>query len=290
MADEDTKQEIEEVVVEDPQQEGEDSATEEPPQQEASGDDELESYSKGVQTRINKLTEKRRQAERDQAEAVRMSQQLLAENQKLKQKVQSLDTGYLSEYGTRLQAQEDQVKRIHKEAYENGDADKIMEAQQAMAAIAVEKNRYTTAKARVEAQARQQKQPQQRPQQPQQQQQRPQPSERAVKWKEKNSWFGPDPVMTAGALALHHTLEAEGFDSEAEEYYTELDKRVRKEFPHKFPGTKKSGGAQVAPAAASASRSTSGRSRSVRLTPSAVAIAKKLGVPLEEYAKYVKED
>jgi hypothetical protein len=255
-----------------------------------SGDSELESYSKGVQTRINKLTEKRRQAERDQAEALRVSQQLLEENKQLRSKVQALDTGYLSEYGNRLQAQEEHIKRVHREAYDAGDSDKLLETQQAMAAMAVEKNRYNTAKARAEQQNKVQVQQQQ--QQAPQAQQRPQaqPHPRAVQWKEKNSWFGPDDVMTAGALALHHRLESEGFDSATEDYYTELDKRVRKEFPHKFQSAKKTGGAQVASAAASASRQPhhTGR-RSVKLTPSQVSIAKKLGVPLEKYAQYVKD-
>ena len=137
-----------------------------------SGDSELESYSKGVQTRINKLTEKRRQAERDQAEALRVSQQLLEENKQLRSKVQALDTGYLSEYGNRLQAQEEHIKRVHREAYDAGDSDKLLETQQAMAAMAVEKNRYNTAKARAEQQNKVQVQQQQ--QQAPQAQQRPQ--------------------------------------------------------------------------------------------------------------------
>jgi len=258
--------------------------------------DELDSYSKGVQSRIKKLTEKYRQEERDKGEALRVSQELLEENKKLKSRVQALDTGYLSEYGTRLQSQTESAKRAYKEAYDAGDSDKMVEAQQALSNIAVETQRYNTAKIRAEQQAKvqvaQQQQPvQQQPVQQQPVQQQAQPDPRAIQWKDKNTWFGDDKIMTAAAFALHSQLtEEEGFDPNTEEYYSEVDSRMRKEFPHKFQTAKKSGGAQVAAAAASASRSTakSGR-RSVKLSHSQVAIAKKLGVPLEEYAKYVKE-
>ena len=295
---EETETVEEEIVVEEPQQEEEKVKAAEPEAEPEAktGDEELDSYSKGVQSRIKKLTEKYRQEERDKAEALRVSQELLEENKKLKSRVQALDTGYLSEYGTRLQSQTEAAKRAYKEAYDAGDSDKMIEAQQALSNIAVETQRYNTAKVRAEQQAKarvaQQQQPvqQQAPQQPVQQQQA-QPDPRAMEWKDKNTWFGEDKIMTAAAFALHNQLtEEEGFDPNTEEYYSEVDSRMRKEFPHKFQTAKKSGGAQVAAAAASASRSTakSGR-RSVKLSHSQVAIAKKLGVPLEEYAKYVKE-
>jgi len=279
----------EEVSIETPEEQSEQ------PQEEKAAvaqEDELDSYSKGVQSRIKKLTEKYRQEERDKAEAVRLSQQLIAENEKLKSRVQALDTGYLSEYGTRLESQTQAAKRMLKEAYEAGDSDKLADAQQLLSNIAVEQQRYNTAKARAEQQAKVQvQQPQEQQQQPvQQQPQRPQPDPRAVAWKEKNEWFGQDKVMTAAAFALHNQLtEEEGFDPNSDEYYTEVDQRLRREFPHKFSEAKKSGGAQVAPAAASASRSNKSGRRSVKLSHSQVAIAKKLGVPLEEYAKYVKD-
>ena len=278
-----------EVSVETPEEQSEQ------PQEEKAAvaqEDELDSYSKGVQSRIKKLTEKYRQEERDKAEALRLSQQLMAENEKLKSRVQALDTGYLSEYGTRLESQTQAAKRMLKEAYEAGDSDKLADAQQLLSNIAVEQQRYNTAKARAEQQAKVQvQQPQEQQQQPvQQQPQRPQPDPRAVAWKDKNEWFGQDKVMTAAAFALHNQLtEEEGFDPNSDEYYTEVDQRLRREFPHKFSEAKKSGGAQVAPAAASASRSNKSGRRSVKLSHSQVAIAKKLGVPLEEYAKYVKD-
>ena len=299
------KQEVvedQEIVVETPEEEAvkeaapekEEPVKEEPEEkQEVSEQDELDSYSKGVQTRIKKLTEKYRQEERDKSEAVRLSQQLIEENEKLKSRVKALDTGYLSEYGTRLQSQTEAAKRMMKEAYEAGDSDRVVEAQQLMSNIAAEQQRYNTAKAQAERQAKVQVQQQEQPQQQQQpaQQQRPQPDPRAVAWKDKNEWFGADKIMTAAAFALHSQLtDEEGFDPNSDEYYSEVDKRLRQEFPHKFSETKKSGGgSQVASAGNSASRSTKQGRRSVKLSHSQVAIAKKLGVPLEEYAKYVKD-
>ncbi len=172
----------------------------------------------------------------------------------------------------------------------------MAEAQQAMAAIAVELQNYNTAKLRVEQQAKAQaQQPQaQQPQQPQAQQpqaQQPQAQidPRAKQWASDNEWFGKDQIMTTATFTLHNILtDEEGFDPKSEEYYTEIDKRIRLEFPHKFQTAKKTGGNQVASAGNSASRNTQKR-RTVKLSPSQVAIAKKLGVPLEEYAKYVKE-
>lgn len=302
---EETETVEEEIVVETPEEETVEAAAEEKVEvttetEEKPQGDELDSYSKGVQSRIKKLTEKYRQEERDKGEALRVSQELLEENKKLKSRVQALDTGYLSEYGTRLQSQTEAAKRAYKEAYDAGDSDKMVEAQQALSNIAVETQRYNTAKIRAEQQAKaqvaqqqpvQQQPVQQQPVQQQPVQQQAQPDPRAIQWKDKNTWFGDDKIMTAAAFALHSQLtEEEGFDPNTEEYYSEVDSRMRKEFPHKFQTAKKSGGAQVAAAAASASRSTAktGR-RSVKLSHSQVAIAKKLGVPLEEYAKYVKE-
>ena len=281
--------EEQDIVVEEPEQQEEEKTS----VASAPEESELDSYSKGVQNRIKKLTEKYRQEERDKAEAVRVSTQLLEENKKLKSRVQALDTGYLSEYGTRIESQTDAAKRAYKEAYEAGDTDRMLEAQQALSNIAIETQRYNTAKARVEqakVQVQQQQQQQQQPvQKPVQQQQQADP--RAQDWATKNDWFGKDKVMTAAAFALHSQLtDDEGFDPSSDEYYTEVDRRIRAEFPHKFQTAKKSGGgSQVASAGNSASRSTKQGRRSVKLTHSQVAIAKKLGVPLEEYAKYVKD-
>jgi len=295
MAEEEKQVIEEEIIVETPEEGTVEASTEEKVEvttetEEKPQGDELDSYSKGVQSRIKKLTEKYRQEERDKGEALSVSQELLEENKKLKSRVQALDTGYLSEYGTRLESQTDAAKRLYKEAYEAGDSDKMLEAQQLISTIAVEQSRYNTAKARADQQAKTPVQEQPKPQEAPVQQ-RPQPDPRAQDWAEKNAWFGDDKIMTTAAFTIHQQLvEEEGFDPKSDEYYSEVDSRMRKEFPHKFQTAKKSGGAQVAAAAASASRSTAktGR-RSVKLSHSQVAIAKKLGVPLEEYAKYVKE-
>ena len=261
----------------------------------AGSDDELGEYSKNVQSRIKRLTEKYRKEERDREEAVRLSQSLLEENKKLKSRMQQLDTGYLSEYGTRLQTQTEAAKRAYKEAYEAGDPDRMAEAQMAMSNLAIEQQRYNNAKARADQDQRLQTERAQAPQQqapaaatPQPQQAKPDP--KAQGWAQKNTWFGEDRVMTTAAFAIHQGLiEDEGFDPKSDEYYTELDKRMRREFPHKFQSQKSGGGTQVASAGSSASRSTKQGRRTVKLTPSQVAIAKKLNVPLEEYAKYVKD-
>jgi hypothetical protein len=262
---------------------------------ETGSEDELGEYSKNVQSRIKRLTEKYRKEERDREEAVRFSQQLLEENKKLKGRMQQLDTGYLSEYGTRLQTQTEAAKRAYKEAYEAGDPDRMSEAQMAMSNLAIEQQRYNNAKARAEQDQRLQTERAQAPQQqapvaaaPQPQQAKPDP--KAQGWAQKNAWFGEDRIMTTAAFAVHQGLiEDEGFDPNSDEYYTELDRRMRKEFPHKFQGQKSGGGTQVASAGSSASRNTKQGRRTVKLTPSQVAIAKKLNVPLEEYAKYVKD-
>ena len=292
MSEEEKVIEEQEISVETPEEDAPEekvkAGTTEPEKTEASSEEELESYSKGVQNRIKKLTEKYRHEQRDKEEAVRLSQQLKKENEELAKRVKALDTGYLSEYGTRLETQTEAAKRMLKEAYDAGDSDKLADAQQLLSNIAVEQNRYNTAKARAESQAK--VQPQEQVQQ-QPVQQRPQPDPRAVAWKDENTWFGTDKVMTAAAMAVHSQLtEEEGFDPNSDEYYTEIDKRLRQELPQKFPETKKSGGgSQVASAGNSASRSTKQGRRSVKLSHSQVAIAKKLGVPLEEYAKYVKD-
>ena len=266
------------------------------PSQESSSESELDSYSKGVQTRIKKLTEKYRQEERDKSEAVRLSQQLIEENKKLKTRVQSLDSGYLNEYGNRLESQTLSAKQLYKEAHESGDADKMLEAQELISKIAVEKQRYVSAKAKAEQQAklqvqRQQEQPQAQPQAQPKAQAQPQqapPDPKAQAWAGKNKWFGEDRVMTMAAFAINQQLiDEEGFDPQSDEYYTELDRRIAMT----FGGASENTGRRPVQTVAGVSRSTSGRSsgKKVRLTPSQVAIAKKLGVPLEEYAKYVKE-
>lgn len=259
-----------------------------------SGEDDLSDYSANVQKRIKNLTQKYREAERQQEEATRVAQQLLQENQHLKGRMQKLDSGYLNEYGTRIETQIAAARRAYKEAYESGDTDAMIEAQETLARVTTEKDRYDLAKRRA---VEQQPAPQQRqqyqqpaPQQQYQQPQQPKPDPRAQTWAEKNEWFGQDEVMTYAAFGIHRKLvEEEGFDPQSDEYYNEIDRRMRSEFPNKFAGQKSSKKTQVASAGSSASRTTKQGRRSVKLSPSQIAIAKKLNVPLEEYAKYVKD-
>jgi hypothetical protein len=280
----------EEIIIEQEDDESEtEVVTEEP---EDSGEGELESYSKGVQKRISRLTEKYRKEERDRQEAVRLAQQLLQEKQQLEGRLKQLDSGYLNEYGARIEAQISTARRAYKDAYEAGDTDKMIEAQEALARASTDKQRYDLAKSRanerVQTTAVQQQQyvaPE-----PQRVAQQPQVDPKAQGWAEKNDWFGQDEVMTYAAFGVHRKLvEEEGFDPQSDEYYSEIDRRMRTEFPHKFQASKSSGKSQVAPAGSSASRSTKQGRRTVKLSPSQIAIAKKLNVPLEEYAKYVKD-
>jgi hypothetical protein len=257
-----------------------------------SGEDDLSDYSANVQKRIKNLTQKYREAERQQEEATRVAQQLLQENQHLKGRMQKLDSGYLNEYGTRIETQIAAARRAYKEAYESGDTDAMIEAQETLARVTTEKDRYDLAKRRAAQQQPAPQQQQQRQyQQPQYQQpQQPKPDPRAQTWAEKNEWFGQDEVMTYAAFGIHRKLvEEEGFDPQSDEYYNEIDRRMRSEFPNKFAGQKSSKKTQVASAGSSASRTTKQGRRSVKLSPSQIAIAKKLNVPLEEYAKYVKD-
>lgn len=250
-------------------------------------DDELSGYSQKVKSRINKLTAKARAEERDRQEAQRLAEQLYYENQRLQERIKGLDTGYLSEYGTRLEAQSIAAKDAFKKAYDSGDSDAIAAAQEQMSKIAIDQERFRLAKQRNDAPR--QAQPQQQVQQ-YQQPAAPQPDPKAQTWAQRNEWFGSDKMLTAAAMALHSTLvEDEGFDPTSDEYYSEIDRRIRREFPSRFQTAKTAAPARVASAASSASKAAVSGRRSVKLSASQVAMAKRLNVPLEEYAKYVKD-
>jgi type II secretory pathway pseudopilin PulG len=260
--------------------------TEEPAETSEASEDELDSYSKGVQKRIKKLTEKYRYAERDKEEAARLADVLKKENEQLKTKLSNLDQGYLSEYGTRLESQLEQAKRAYTDAHERGDADALFNSQQALSQIAIEQERYRLAKQRQEQQA----QPVEAPQEAQPQSQQAQPDPRAQKWAETNEWFGDDEIMTQAAFVIHNNLvNEEGFDPSSDDYYNELDSRLKSRFPNELGAKQNGGSTRVASASTSASRSNKQGRRTVKLSPSQIAMAKKLGVPLEEYAKYVKD-
>ena len=255
------------------------------------GDDELENYSEGVQKRINQLTAKRKAASEEAEAAVQYAQQVHQENQQMKARLQQLDQGYRAEYEGRVVSQEQQAKRALTEAHEAGDYERVAEAQSALSQVAIEKERIRlqTAKAQRDAQQREQ-QAQQQQQQQQYQQQQPQrqaADPKLEKWLSKNDWFEKDTVMNAAATAIHKQIvNDEGFDPSTDEYYAEIDRRIRKEMPHKFQA-KQQNAQVVTPASGNGRSLKSGRKRSVELTPGQVAFANKMRIPLDVYAKEV---
>jgi hypothetical protein len=247
--------------------------------------EELEEYSSGVQGRISQLTKRFREEERQKQTAIEFAENVRKENESLKKRMVDLDEGYLNQFDGRISSELESAKRVLRDAHETGDVDKLVEAQEALANLTVQKSTANVARSK-QARAEVAAQPQPQPQQPQ----APAPDPKAESWASDNKWFGTDEVMTYGAFGIHRRLvEDEGFDPSSDEYYTELNSRLRTEFPHKLESkSKTNGGRKVASAESSASRKKSGR-KTVRLTPSQVAIAKKLNVPLEEYAKYVRD-
>ena len=257
---------------------------------EASGEDQFEKAESNTQKRIDRLTKKMREAERQREEALKYAQNVQAEAQTLKQRMDALDNSYVQEYSSRVETEMTTAEQELARAIEVGDTNGVVEAQRKITRLAIENDRAEQAKAQQERQAQQAKAQQEaQVHQPMPQQQPRRPDPKAEDWASRNEWFGTDEAMTYAAFGIHKKLvEREGFDPQSDDYYTELDRRMQNEFPHKL---RNGGSKRPAQTVASVSRTTSGRSsgKKVRLTPSQVAIAKKLGVPLEEYAKYVKE-
>jgi hypothetical protein len=254
--------------------------------------DELKEYSEGVQKRIAKLTRKMREAERQKEEALAYAQSVKSENDAMEGRLSRIDSSYVSEFENRVKTSMAAAKLALKNAIESKDVEAQIAAQQQLAALTMDEARLNSVKAANENQPQpQEKQVNINPQQqyvaPQQQ-----ADPKAEDWASKNTWFGNDSAMTYTAFDIHKTLvEREGYDPKSDEYYAEVDKRIRLEFPHKFDKVEETSTERAKPAqtVASAKRSAStGRKKTVKLTPSQVAIAKRLGVPLEEYAKQVK--
>ena len=261
---------------------------EEEPKQEGK-EEELEEYSQSVKRRIDKLTRKMREAERREQAAIEYAKKVQEENKNLNVMSQATSKERVASDEQSLQSTEQLLKTAYTQAVSEGDVEKQMEAQQRIAQLASEKERLSLRKRKVEQQEIQKEQPVEDPwnnqQQAQPQAQAPtRPDPKAQDWAEDNKWFGSDKAMTYTAMSFHDELINEGFDASSEEYYTEIDRRIRKEFPHKFEDQSK-----PKQKVASATRTTATGRRTVKLTPSQVAIAKKLGVPLEEYATHVKE-
>ena len=254
--------------------------------------DEREEYSKDVQKRIDRMTYKIREAERREKEALDFAKKVKKEKDELQGKFDKLDDGYVTEFSTRVKSELEAAKVQLREAVAKGDVDAQVNANQNLARLAIEQERINATEQQRKQYEETLKNTGQIGDQPVQNNvQPPKPDPKAEAWAERNEWFGKDEAMTYASFGIHKKLvEEEGFNPSSDEYYEEIDKRLREEFPQKFnDGGEVQGGKQPVQTVASAKRTTSAGRKTVRLTPSQVAIAKKLGVPLEEYAKYVKE-
>ena len=253
-----------------------------------SKDDGLDKYSKNVQRRIKKLLDRIEKTEQREQEALRFAETAKKKYEEYENKIKSLDENYISEYENRVKSQIEQAKKAYQDALYNNDVNAQVDAQRALTRLAIEEERAIASKQQRENLQKQQEglmaERRSQPQQPVP----PKPDPRAEEWASENTWFGKDEAMTFTALAHHKNLLREGYDPKSDEYYEEINSYMREQFPHKFREEVRETRERAPQVVASGSRSqkTVG-SRKVKLTPSQVAIAKKLGVPLEEYAKYV---
>jgi len=250
--------------------------------------DELKEYSEGVQKRIAKLTRKMREAERQREEAIAFAESAKRDKEAMEGRLSKLDKNYVSEFESRVKTNLAAAKLALKNAIESQNVEAQVAAQEQIANLTVDAARLSSMKNREEP--KKEKEVNITPQRSNTQPAATDP--RAEEWAAKNSWFGNDSAMTYTAFDIHKKLvEEEGFDPKTDEYYAEVDKRIRLEFPHKFDKVAETTTERAKPAqnVASAKRSAStGRKKTVKLTSSQVAIAKRLGVPLEDYAKQLK--
>ena len=281
---EQTKPVEEKVEVEQVQEEEKPVAAETDTQKEESKEDELKKYSEGVQKRIAKLTRKMREAERQKEEAIQFADRTKKENEDLQTRFSKLDKSYVNEFESRVTTNLDAARSALKTAIEAQDVDAQVKAQEQIATLTADAARLASLKTLKDEQPEKQVNVT-----PQRAEKTAKIDPRADAWASNNPWFGNDTAMTYTAFDVHKTLvEKEGFDPQSEEYYAEIDKRMRLEFPQKFDKLEGNTTEKVKPAqtVASARRpAQTGRKKTVKLTPSQVAIAKRLGVPLEEYAK-----
>ena len=247
---------------------------------------ELEEYSEGVQRRISKLTKKWREAERQKEAAIDYARGVQYEHSQLKTKFSKMEPNYVTALENRVTSGLDAAKAKLTTAREAGDINAEVEAQKSIAQLGIEEARLTALK---ERQSQDKEKEVRTPSLAQTVGQTPPPDAKAEAWAEKNAWFGKDNAMTYTAFDYHKKLvNDEGFDPNSDEYYAEVDKRMRLDFPHKFVNTKSQESTKPTQTVASATRSVKPGRNTVRLTSSQVTIAKKLGVPLEEYAKQLK--
>ena len=284
----------EEAVVETEAQEQE-TQVEEPVKQETQEkkqDENLEDYSKGVQARIAKLTRKMREAERREQAALDYAKGVEESKKQLERKFEKTDSDYIKKFETTISSGMEAAQKELAAAIESGDAQAQVEANKRIATLAFENAKLETAKEGREEKAQVKQSVRQTFEQNVQTPQMDDPinpDPRAEAWAAKNTWFGSDRAMTYTAFEIHKDLtEKEGYDPNSDEYYAEVDKRIRVDFPHKFGNTETKQSTAPVQTVASAQRSVKPGRKTVRLTSSQVAIAKKLGVPLEEYAKQLK--
>ena len=280
------------VETEAPKQETE-TTEQEPVKEETKSDSELEDYSKGVQARIAKLTRKMREAERREQAAVEYAKAVEQKRQTLEKKFEKTDSDYIKKFETTISSGLEAAQKELAAAIESGDANAQVEANKRIATLAFENAKLEAAKEGRQTTAQAEKPVQNLSQGGDvnipQKDDPINPDPRAEAWAAKNSWFGTDRAMTYTAFEIHKDLtEKEGFDPSSDEYYAEVDKRIRVDFPHKFGTTETKQTAAPVQTVASANRSVKPGRKTVKLTSSQVAIAKKLGVPLEEYAKQLK--
>ena len=247
-------------------------------------EDELDKVSDSVQKRIDKLTYKMREAERQRDEAVNYAQSIHTDNSQLKEKLKNSDSSLFKEYDNRIQSDLERAKINLKDAQELGDGDAIATATENLSRSAAESENLKRLSA--QQQLRQQRAEQQPAQVPSQSQSPPAPDPKAEEWASKNKWFGDDQAMTFAAFGVHKELVEQGVDPTSDDYYAQVDSRMQEYFPQKFSNEQSKPVQQVA----ASSRGATGKknARKVKLTPSQVAIAKRLNVPLEEYAKHIE--
>ena len=305
LPEETVKEGAQEVVVPEVKPEGEVEVKEETPKQETetkeliqeeqkpeevkeeAKEKELDEYGEGVKKRIAKLTKRMRESERQRDEATRYARTVLTDKKSLEQRLTKLDTGYVSEMENRITSSLEAAKGKLTSARESGNITDEVDAQKEIAKLGYEEARLAEMKLNQEAKTKEKSELNQQSNIRQGQPQPPRPDARATEWAQKNSWFGNDNAMTYTAFDMHRKLvEEEGYDPQSEDYYGELDRRIKLEFPHKF-GNVTEQTTKPTQTVASATRNVNrgtGR-KTVKLTSSQVAIAKKLNVPLEEYAK-----
>jgi len=290
LPEETVKEGAQEVAVPEVKPEGEVEVKEEAPKEEAPKEKEIEEYGEGVKKRIAKLTKRMRESERQRDEATRYARTVLGDKKSLEERLTKLDTGYVSEMESRITSGLEAAKGKLTTAREAGNITDEVDAQKEIAKLGYEEARLAEMKINQEAKKPKKEEKSELNQQTniqQEQTRRPVPDARATEWAGKNKWFGTDNAMTYTAFDMHKKLvEEEGYDPQSEDYYGELDRRIKLEFPHKF-GNVTEQTTKPTQTVASATRNVNrgtGR-KTVKLTSSQVAIAKKLNVPLEEYAK-----